>query len=73
VQINLQISEIGFGSQLVVLPKTDLDVQPTSPPMIVMNLVTPKVRAKHELLFNKPASEAVLLNKRWLPDVFILT
>jgi hypothetical protein len=23
--------------------------------MTIMNLVTPKVRAKHELLFNKPA------------------
>ncbi len=28
-----------------------------------MNLVTPKAGAKHELLFNKPASEASLLNK----------
>ncbi len=28
-----------------------------------MNLVTPKAGAKHELLFNKPASEAGLLNK----------
>jgi len=24
--------------------------------LTIMNLVTPKVRAKHELLFNKPAS-----------------
>jgi hypothetical protein len=31
--------------------------------MIVMNLVTPKVGAKCELLFNKPTSEAGLLNK----------
>ncbi len=31
--------------------------------MTIMNLVTPKVRAKYELLFNKLASEAGLLNK----------
>ncbi len=31
--------------------------------MIVMNFVTPNVGAKCELLFNKPASEAGLLNK----------
>jgi hypothetical protein len=31
--------------------------------MIVLNLVTPKVGAKHELWFNKPATEAGLLNK----------
>jgi hypothetical protein len=28
----------------------------------IMNLVTPKVQAKHELLFNKLASELGLLN-----------
>jgi len=32
-------------------------------PLIDANLVTPKARAKHGLLFNKPASEAGLLNK----------
>ncbi len=32
--------------------------------MAVMNLVTPKAAAKHELLFNKPASVAGSLNKR---------
>jgi hypothetical protein len=31
--------------------------------MIIINLVTPKAGAKRELLFNKLASEAVLLNK----------
>jgi hypothetical protein len=31
--------------------------------LIFINLVTPKVGAKHELLFNKPATEAGLLNK----------
>jgi hypothetical protein len=31
--------------------------------LVFINLVTLKVRAKHELLFNKPASEASLLNK----------
>jgi hypothetical protein len=29
--------------------------------MIVMNLVTPKVGAKHELLFTKPASDCITL------------
>jgi hypothetical protein len=28
----------------------------------IMNLVTPKARAKHEPLFNEPASEVGLLN-----------
>jgi len=28
-----------------------------------INLVTPNARAKHEPLLNKPASEAILLNK----------
>ena len=32
--------------------------------LISINLVTPTVGAKHELLFNKQASEAGLLNKR---------
>jgi len=32
--------------------------------MIVMILVTPKVKAKHELLFNKLASEVGLLNNK---------
>ncbi len=32
--------------------------------MAVKNSVAPKAAAKHELLFNKPASEASLLNKR---------
>jgi hypothetical protein len=31
--------------------------------MTVINLVTPKVGAKHELLFNKPVTEAGLLSK----------
>jgi hypothetical protein len=35
--------------------------------IIVMNLVGPKVGAKHELLFNKLACEAGLLNNKvWL-------
>jgi hypothetical protein len=29
----------------------------------IMNLITPKVGAKHELLFNEPASEIGLSNK----------
>ncbi len=32
-------------------------------PLTITNLVTPKVEAKHELLFNKLASEAGFLNK----------
>jgi len=32
-------------------------------PLTIMNLVTPKAGAKHEVLFNKLASEAGLLNK----------
>ena len=31
--------------------------------MTIVNSVTPKAAAKQELLFNKPASEAGLLNK----------
>jgi hypothetical protein len=31
--------------------------------LTIMNLVTPKVGAKHELLINKPASEAGMLTK----------
>jgi hypothetical protein len=31
--------------------------------MTVKNLVSPKAAAKHDFLFNKPTSEAVLLNK----------
>jgi hypothetical protein len=31
--------------------------------MAVMNSVIPKAAAKHDLLFNKPASESGLLNK----------
>jgi hypothetical protein len=32
--------------------------------LAVGNLATPKARAKHKPLFNKPASEAGLLNRR---------
>jgi hypothetical protein len=31
--------------------------------IFVINLVTPKARAKHEQLFNEPATEAGSLNK----------
>ncbi len=33
--------------------------------LAIVNLVTPKAGAKHALLFNIPASETGLLNKKW--------
>jgi hypothetical protein len=33
--------------------------------MDVMNSVTPKAAAKHDLLFNKPASERFEKHKQW--------
>ncbi len=35
-------------------------------PLTIWNLVTPKVGAEHELLFNEQASEAILLNSSCL-------